>query len=387
MKTLFFAVIASIICFGIISKVMAQTSAVKVIKKLPVIDKEKSYPEKNFKPETDVKYIPLETRKDILLDQGAHIYYVSDKRILITNWLRGDVFIFDMNGKSVSHFNQKGGLGYVRIDYAVYDEKSQEVFILDEISRKIVVFTEKGSFKRTLHLPSNMYSGEIYSFDDSTLLVYNEYLYGEFTQKRPYFFISKVDGKILSGLNIVFERVNSRILVADHEGGKMAYEISVDFEGNCKYGDEYILSNMSSDTVYILKKDKSLTPYFVQYPTVFLDPPIITGVVMKTKDYIVFSIYPYDLKESKRMKELGIRPRRTVKFLMYEFKSGQFFTCSKWNYVVNKVDLPINTSVELIQPYVLKEWLKRDDLTGELKKIASEIEVDANPIIKLIRFK
>jgi hypothetical protein len=144
---------------------------------------------------------------------------------------------------------------------------------------------------------------------------------------------------------------------------------------------------MSSDTVYILKKDKTLTPYFVQYPTVFLDPPIITGVGMKTKDYIVFSIYPYDLKESKRMKELGIRPRRTVKFLMYEFKSGQFFTCSKWNYVVNKVDLPINTSVELIQPYVLKEWLKRDDLTGELKKIASEIEVDANPIIKLIRFK
>jgi hypothetical protein len=359
-----------------------------LLSSIPVIlDKEKSYPETEFEHEVEVTFIPLETNKDILLDRGAHIYYVSDSCLMITNMFKGDVFIFDMTGKAISHFNQKGGLGYVRIDYAVYDSKNQEIFILDEISRKIAVFNEKGEFRQRFNLPSDMYSGEIYNFNDSTLLVYNEYLYGEFTQRQPYFFVSKKDGTIISRLNINLDKANPKILVTDVNGGKNAYSISTNFEGSCTFGDEIIIANMSLDTIYILNKDRKLIPYFVQYPTVFSDPPVITGVVMKTKDFIVFSVYPYDLKKSKKRIDVGARSREEVKFILYDFNNGNFFTCKRWKYIANKVDLPKNTTVKLINSYHLINQLEQGKLTGQLKEIATGLKVDDNPVVKITRFK
>ncbi len=78
-----------------------------------------------------MSYIPLETNKEVLLDRSARIFHVSDSKILVTNKIRGEVFIFDMDGKAVSVFNVKGGLGVVLITFVVYDEPNNEVFVLD----------------------------------------------------------------------------------------------------------------------------------------------------------------------------------------------------------------------------------------------------------------
>lgn len=381
MKTLSFFLFL-IICLGVYSPGMAQFKNKKNLQEIPVINKEKSYPVTDYIPEVEVTYIPLETGKDILLDQGAHIYHISDKRMLIVNWRSGDVFIFDMKGKAVSHFNEKSELGYVRIDFAVYDEKNQEVFILDEICRKIVVFTDDGVYKRKLPLPPGMYSGEIYNFDDNSLLLYNEYLAGEFTQKKPYMFIDKKDGSVLSRLNIALDKVNPKVSVVDSKIGKKAQTIGLNF-GNCKFGDEFIIADWSSDTIYILKKDKTLIPYFIQYPTVFSEPPVVTEVIMKTDDFIAFCIFSYDLKGAQKGNSIW----GSSKNIMYDFKKGRFYKYKRWNYIAYKIDLPNNKNVSMIEAYRLIDDFKKGKLSGKIKDIAANLDINDNPVVEIIKFK
>lgn len=379
-------------CLVISQKNTAENDNAKNRQKIPVLDKEKRYPPKSFDPAAEETYIRLETRKDALLDRDAHIYYVSDKRILITNALKGDVFIFDINGKVLSHFNQKGGYGYVFLNYALYDEPNKEVFIADHISKKIVVFSEEGTLKRTLRLPSAMNITEIYNFDKNTLLAFHEHRCGKQTQEKPYLFITKKDGNIFSRLNIITNKANPRVLVTGSYTDKNTYSGTVygsknNYSGSCKFGQDLILANMSCDTIYRLKQDKTLTPLFVQYPTVFSDPPVITSVGMVTDDFVIFSVFPYDLTEIRRNANKKQEGNAPVKFLLYEYKTGQFFELEKRRYWAEKVDVPKNTGVELMQPYVLKEWLKRGYLKGELKEIATKVDITDNPVVKITKLK
>ncbi len=376
-----------LLCFLPLVQVVSQTIE-KGFDKLIVFDKKKSYPNITLERENEPIYVPLETTNDILIDKISHVYYVSDKRILIVNKHLGDVFLFDLNGKVVSHFNGRGGLGYNLIGYAVYDEKNEEIYILDKVKRKIFVFNLDGGLKRTLQSPQGLYFSEINNFDDQSLLAFHEYQYGTFSQKQPYMFISKEDGSIISRLNINLNKANPTTL----QVGENYTSIGGNFFGNCKYGDEYILFNMSCDTIYSLSKNKVLTPLFVQKPTVFTDPPIVASVRMKTDDFIIFTAYAYDLKAARKSNDKSYSSeafkRRDI---LYNFKTEQFFTCKNLglglSYTAEKVDIPENTSVEMIDSYLLKRLLERGRLDGELKEIATKRKIDDNPVIIINKFK
>jgi len=387
MKAQFFILIIGLFFYTNLN-IIPQTKKTFTTQKIPIIiNKEKRYPKTTFIPKTVVRYIPLETNKDVLLGQGAHIYYLSENRILVSNDFRGDIFIFDLSGKAISNFNVKGGLGCSSISYVVYDEKMEEVFVVDHISRKIVVFAENGSFLRTLHMPGKSTFTEIQNFNDSLLLAFSEHLYGPLEQKHPYMLISKSDGTLVSKLNIVRDKANPKYLVSGDEWTVM----SNNYSGNCKFGQEFILFNKSSDKIFVLKQDQTLTPLFVQQPTVFSENPVIVSVGMKTRDFIRFSVYPYNLKEARRKNARGDnRPTDGgVKYLMYEFKTGKFFECNKWGnskYWAEKVEIPENTCVKLIDSYRLVEHLKLRLLKGDKKEIASKLKIDDNPVVEITKF-
>lgn len=349
---------------------------------IPVIDKKKTYLKKKYNLETEVIYVPLETKTEVLLGRAAHIFYVSDTKILIANKNRCEVFIFDIDGKIVSKFSVKGGLGVRLITYVVYDECNKEVFILDKHSRKIVVFNDQGTYLRTLHFPSELIFTEIYSFDRNALLAYHEYLYGPILQRQPYIFISKNDGAIISRLNINLEKANPS---ANYENG-IYTRISFDHSGNCKFGREFILANMSSDTIYILKQDKTFFPIFIQTPTVFSDPATIVSVGMKTDEIITFAIYPFDIKKAAKTGISG-RFKNDVRFLTYEFSTGSFYEHDSRGCWAEKADLARNTGARFIYPFDLINKLKLGALDGKLKEIASNIKLDDNPIIEITIFK
>lgn len=353
--------------------------------KIVTIQKDKSYPKKSLANlKTETFYIPLETNKDVLLDIGAHVYFVSDTKLLITNWKRGDVYIFDWNGRIVSRFNQKGGNGYLFINYAVYDEPKKEIYILDKIGKKIFVYTETGVLKRTLKHPANLNLTKIYNFDGESLLVYHEHMYEKMTQRQPYMIISKANGQILSKLDFFIDKVNPTTITTDK--GFFSVKTS---SGNCKFGNEYFLANICSDTICFLSQDKSLSKIFVQSPSVFADSHLITTIALKTDDFIILNIYPYDLMRSYKDNINGKQalPYVKDKNILFNLKNQQIYECMDFHNATIDVDIPQNMSVELLSAYRLKQRLEKGDLEGKLKEIAKEVDVTDNPVIKITKFK
>lgn len=353
--------------------------------KIVTIQKDKSYPTKSLADlKTVTSYIPLETNKDVLLDIGAHVYFVSDNKFLITNWKRGDVYIFDWNGRIVSRFNQKGGNGYLFINYAVYDEPNKEVYILDKIGKKIFVYTETGVLKRTLKHPANLNLTKIYNFDGESLLVYHEHQYGELTQRQPYIIISKTNGQIMSKLNFFIDKVNPTTITTDK--GFFSVKIS---SGNCKFGNEYFLANICSDTICYLSQDKSLSKLFIQSPSVFAENRLVTTIALKTDDFIILSVYPYDLKGAYKDNINGKQalPYVKEKTMLFNIKNRQIYECTDFHDATNDVDIPQNMSVELVSAYWLKQKLEKGDLNGKLKEIAKKVDINDNPVVKIVQFK
>ncbi|TKG94681.1 6-bladed beta-propeller [Puteibacter caeruleilacunae] len=352
---------------------------------IPVIDKEKKYPEKEFLVDTEKKFVQLETRDDVLIDRDAHVYYVSDERILIANKIKGDVFIFDMNGKCLSNFNQKGGYGYKYLGHAMYDEKQKEIYILDAINSNILVFEEDGTLKRTLRKPKGLSLKEIYNFDENTLLGFHEYGYGELKVKQPYFFISKKSGELLSHVDYTMNKANPRII----QNGESVVVVVNNYSGSCKFGDQFVLSNLSSDTIYVLNKDKSLKPLLIQKPTVFNDPPVITSIGMLTDEFICLCTYPFNLKAARKRVNDGDGPnlQTGAKFFIYEFKTGEIYEQKNREYWAEKIDIHQNMYVEKMDCWLLKHRLEQGRLEGELKKIAEKIDINNNPVIIVGKIK
>ncbi|MBW6537486.1 MAG: 6-bladed beta-propeller [Mariniphaga sp.] len=380
MNTVYAFVLPFIIYLGICQIIRPETNIEKKDKKIPVIDKNKTYPKKEYHLETEVTYIPLETNKDVLLDRDARIFHISETKILVANKTKGEIFIFGMDGKVVSKFSVKGGLGVVIITNVVYDEPNNEVFILDRPSRKVVVYNDQGTWLRAFRFPSDLIIEEINNFDKNSLLAYHEHLYGPILQKQPYMFISKKDGAVSSKLNINREKANPSV----HYENNTWAQIGFDHSGNCKFGDEFILANMSSDTIYLLKQNKSVSPLFIQTPTVFSDPPVIVSVGMKTDDIITFAIYTFDLKGFLKSGTSG-RFKSDVRFLTYEFSTGNFYEHKSRSCWVEKADLPRNTGARFIYAHDLID--RSGMLNGQLKKIASKIKLDDNPIIEITKLK
>ncbi|WP_319229260.1 6-bladed beta-propeller [Draconibacterium orientale] len=378
-KHLYLLILSLFLCFAAI----AQTS----LNSIPVIDKEKSYPEYSGKLNIEERYIPLETSKYVLLGQDFRVYHVSVSLIMGVNWHLGDVVFFSMHGKVVSHFNKKGALGYNRIGYATYDNDAHELYIMDKVLRKIFVFTQQGELKRSFKMPKNLTFKRIENFNDKLLLAWHEHAMGpiEPEQQQPYVFLSKQDGSIVSKLNIHLKKANPRYLMS----GNICYTLGNNEEGNCKFGSDFYLSNKSMDTIYHLTQSKVLTPVFSQKPSVFSDSHLIAGVVTVTDEIIVFSVYPFDLEEEKKRNEAGIsvNGKTRTKFLLYEKSSGRIYRLKNWNYVSNHLDAPVNTSLQVLQAYELVEKYKLGLLQGELKEVASQLKIDDNPVIKITLFK
>jgi hypothetical protein len=294
-----------------------------------------------------------------------------------------------MEGQAVSHFNEKGRDGYAFLNYALYDEPNKEVFIVDNISHKIFVYTEDGGRKRTLQFPYSMYIKEISNFDANTLLAFHEHQEGSITYKQPYIFISKKEGSILSRLNITTDKANPRRLKISNGNSGTTYTIVSSSSLICKYGQEFFLANMSCDTIYLLTQDKTLTPLFVQSPTVFSEPPIITTITMKTDSFISFYVSPFDLKKVRREHEGGKKSNLNdeSKQLIYEFKTGQFYELERVKYTAEMVEVPANTAVGLMYPYMMKDWLEKGYLNGELKEVAAKVNYTDNPVVRIAKFK
>ena len=358
---------------------------------LTVINFSKEYSQKETRLQdiADIEYILLETTDDILLSDKATLSCVSDKFILIHEFMRGDIFVFNRSGKVVSHFNHKGQSSreYSMIGEAgtIFDEKKEEIYVC---SHSIQVYSLNGEYKRTLK-KNTIQNVKVFNFDDESLLVYDDVnvdpVYKSTTNINPYYFISKVDGSTISVLDIQLPKRYSTRMVRMLDN-KMFTIDQIYFPKSMYYGHDYVIADMSSDTLYMLTQNKELTPLLVRNPSVHSSEPRTIWTTLLTTDKFIL-IGKYTLNFNSKGGRIPV--------YMYEFETGEINGISIFDVEFNQrrwgpgstPAMGKNLVAELIWPSSISEAYKKKQLKGDIEKIVTSIDEDDNPIVRIIKFK
>ena len=363
---------------------------------LPVVDVSKNYSlEKlNLQDMASVEYVPLETTDDILLSGNAALSAVGDKYILVHEFQLGDIYLFDRHtGKLKSHFNHKGGSG---MEYnwikngTILDEKAEEIYVC---SQYIQVYSLEGKYKRTLKINGFDHDMKIFNYDDESLLIYDDIVIEPGREKEtthtPYRFISKKDGSPMGTLDIYFpQRVP--LAIAQQEGNMWRpYKFS--YPSNARFGDDLMLMNVSSDTLYKLSPQKRLTPIFTRTPSVYASKLRNIWMPLLTTDkFMLFGTFVIDFNSTG-----GKIPK-----FMYDFKTGQVKRVSIIDHELNYgirgprewdsgsgTAIAKNMSAEFVSAPAMLEAYQKKRVKGNGNEVAKNLLEDDNQVVRILTFK
>jgi hypothetical protein len=361
---------------------------------IPVIDISEKYTAKTFSIQdmADVEYVPLETTDDVLLDEISGVVHLSDERIVVSNYHLGDVFVFDRQGKILSYFNHRGqsGTEYAYIFQIVYDEKNREVYIYS--FDKILVFSEDGTYKRTLQTISDT-RFDLYNFDDSTLLAYDNYGTEISNDKayrtKPYMFLSKQDGSIMSTLDLELpERYSNRLYFkVNIDGQELQAVKEIALEGGSLYdGKDLVIADLSSDTIFQLTQDKKRHPLLIRKPSVRESKNIFLTPILKGNKFIFLSKCVVDFDDPDK-EDADYK-------LLYDFITKEIYTASIVNddvsaniRFVSMIFGAKNTAATLIGADKIVESLQERKVSGALLPIAENLDAENNPVVMIMKFK
>jgi len=369
---------------------------------LPVIDFTAQYPKKDIVLQeiADVEYISL-NGQDAPLIGSVSIGYIADDRFILCDYQNGDIFVLEHNGTILSHFNLKGNSGkeYTRITYIAYDARKREIYILDTFGPNgILVYTETGTFLRNFPVFSRRNLYEIYDFDDKTLFAYfkpSRPNPDSINHTSPYVFLSKEDGKIESRLPLHFPNRLSTSRPLDLGNGQYG-SIQIASIEYRKYGDEYLIADLSADTLYTLSKKRQLTPILARTPSVHAQDPFVAwSLEIKTDAFISIEATELDFE---MLKQQALKNQPTGGFksqnYLYYFKKHEIivpkFINTDWPSKEARIGINMgakNMSVGIYQAETLVEALEKGELSGKLKEVAKTLDYEDNPVLMVMRYK
>ena len=364
--------------------------------KTPTINTNKKYPFKEIilNDLADITYIPIETNDHVLINNGINaLSHFSDKYIIIVNYKSYDCYIFDRNGKIINFFNHKGQgpNEYLNIIGITADEVKKEIYIVDHPQKhRILVYSFDGDFIRTLSLHSNTTIGTIHNFDKETLLCEdNNHKNGN---KKPYFLLSKQNGRIINELNIIFnkERISPRFYQKTGEKGVMA--VSYGYTPIIRFNEDFIIGDISQDTIYQYSKNKTLTPILVKTPSIYSQDPQMM-VIPEFKTPKLFFLERTQRKFNFETKE-GFEREKIV----YDYQSGLFYKYALKNkdypnqiFYLNSGGYAYRTGKNILCQFISAEELieanDEGELHGTLKDITKTLRIDDNPVLMIMKFR
>ena len=338
----------------------------------------------------DVEYVRLETTDEVLLDGLAGLYLsVTDRYIVTNNSKEGRIFVFNRQGKHLYNFMRKGNSGeeFMYAKKVRVDDKAEEIFVLDA-RNKVLVYTLDGKFKRVIDLPKDMRADDLWNYDDEWLLSYDNYNLdreGLTCAEQPFFLISKKDGQVMRiGVNAK-DRIGPRIYFEKNgQRGVMAVSMNYIY----KNGDEFVLSELGNDTVFMLKNDE-ISPLLVRIPgSKDKDVRSMMSAPLKLGDYIEVVEAPKELKmESGKIE---------TKSVYLNLKTGECFDLNlkdDVNFVEPSavrsseyVEAPKNHILSMPNTDRLFQWKEEGKLKGKLAEMVDEMKEDDNPILIIYKF-
>jgi hypothetical protein len=339
----------------------------------------------------DVEYIVLETN-DGFLTQGV-VLDIGKKHIVVKNLTHdGDIFIYDRTGKALRKINRKGqgSEEYTFIYNLILDEDNNEIYVHSHYERKIQVYDLYGKFKRSLRYKKNrdgIYYSDIVNYDKDNLIGYDQY-----NEEIKFVLISKQDGNITKEIKIPFKEKKSLMQrLEDKANGSVILAGPDPYRSINLYRDKWILSELSSDTVFQLLPDYSLHPFIVRTPPVHS---------MNPEDFLILRIISdryYFMETIKNVYNFDRRAGFPKRFFAYDKQEKAFFqyTVSNGDFSIRKevyMNSPqfVNHEIEScrnLEAHQLVESYEKGELKGKLKEIAATLDENDNPVIMLIKHK
>lgn len=339
----------------------------------------------------DVEYIALET-KDDFINQGF-VQDIGKDIILVKNRNDdGDIFVYNRAGKALTKINRKGqgGEEYIYITNITLDEDNREMFVNDHFLQKIVVYDLYGKFKRYFKYKENredMFYTHIFNYDKDNLICYDQY-----NKERTFVLISKQNGIITKEIKLPFKKKKllQKVLIDKENNTEFMvtpgpYHSIIPFKGN------WVLLELSSDTVYTFLPDYSLRPFIVRIPSI---------QSMNPEDFLILRLLSdryYFMETIKNVYDFDTNRGFPKTFFMYDKKDKVFFRYNVYNsdFSIKKgiymnALRPVNHEIESWQPLEapqLVEFYKKGELNGKLKEIAATLDEESNPVIMLIKHK
>ena len=386
------SILGIILLLAVTAESQGQRQAVN--DKIITVDVTKSYSPKReliLQDFMDVEYIALETNDDFL-NQGV-VLDIGKNIILVKNQVNdGDIFVYNRTGKALRKINRKGqgGEEYNIISNIILDEDNEEMFVNDIIKTKIHVYDLYGKFKRSFNHKKDagsLFYTDMFNYDKDNLICYDKH-----NVETPFLLISKLNGSITKEIKIPFNEkklLSQSIRQGDynyvHTPGQH-YSI-LPFKGN------WMLAEISSDTVYTFLPNYSLRPLIVRTPPIQSMYPEIMLIVRGFSDRYYF------MEAIKNVYNVSTNEAFPRTFFMYDKQENAF-----WGYTIyngdysTKKEIYMNASVRTASPeiealqkieaYQLVEAYKKGELKdGKLKEIASKLDAEDNPVIMLVKHK
>lgn len=360
---------------------------------LPVADFEKEYPEKDLlvSEHADVEYVRLETTDEVLLDGIASLYLsVTDRFIVTNNMKEGRIFVFDRQGKHLHNFMRKGQSGeeFVFANRVRVDDKAEEIFVLDT-RNKVLVYTLDGKFKRVLDIPKGMKADDLWNYDDEWLLSYDSYNLDRENQpcaEQPFFLLSKKEGSVKRIDVNAKDRIGPRIYF-EQNGQKGV--MSVSFNYIYKNGDEFVLSELGNDTVFMLKQGK-VSPLLVRTPgSKAKEVRSMMAAPLKLGDYIGVAEAPkkLDLENTKFATKDVFLNLKTGEGCVLGLKDDvNFVEPTGIRHSNERVEAPKNHILWMPDTDRLFQWKEEGKLKGKLAEMLEGMSEDDNPILIIYKF-
>ena len=197
--------------------------------------------------------------------------------------------------------------------------------------------------------------------------------------RPPFFIISKQDGAFKEFIEIPHIK---KISISNNQLGfrSTVFPLSI-----IPYRNNWILSDYSSDSIFMFSPDFKMTPFIARTPAIHsMNPEVVLIPSMFTDSYYFM--------ESEMNSNDGVMTQ-----LVYDRKGKALFEYTMYNddYPNMPFSIPrgtVNTSNEVLsavklESFELVEANKEGKLKGGLKEIASKLNEEDNPVLMLLKHK
>mgnify|MGYP000571524551 FL=1 len=373
-----------------------QTQKAKKEQGLVTLDVTKDYPEKKIVLQdlADVKYIPLETKKNALLPNSAGcLGYVSDS-LIVARTSDNEIVLFNGDGSVRSSFRHvgQGSKEYQYIIGMAVDPKAQEIFIVDYLLKyRMQVYSFTGQYKRTLPIPYKMILNSLQDFSADCLLACDmDVNQGISNRAKPYMLLSKKTGEIVKELDIHFtKRMSNRMSKPFGENQTISAALGYDPIVRCE--DSYVIGDLSADTIYTYTPQGVLSPMLVRTPPVLsMETPKVLLPDYRAGSYFFFYLVDFEF-------DFETRTGFPDKYMVYDYAAGKTYVCKLVNRDCEEQEIQLgdggvtnkawNTACYTIPSSMLIEQSEAGKVHGLLKEIAAGRTDDDNPVLAIVRFK